>query len=74
MVTGIYPVSRASLLDRELRAQTGTTLENWASDRGISFFQLEDALNGERSDLDSALAELAATLGVSVSVLQETGT
>lgn len=72
MITGVFPISKATLVARELRCQ-GTTLESWARNHGVALGHLEDALNEHRHDLDHVLAELAETLGISVAVLRKTG-
>lgn len=73
MVSGVFPVSKAVIVDRELRCQ-GTSLLSWATDRGISPEMLEDALDGTRKGLEPFLLELAETLGISVGTLERTGT
>ena len=70
MITGVFPLSNASIVAREARCQ-GISLESWAQDHGLSLEHLESALNGERNDLHGILVELADLLGISVVSLQK---
>jgi hypothetical protein len=73
MITGVFPVPRATLIARELRCQ-GVTLETWANEHGMTYEYVEDVLNGHECDSVYVEAELAITLGVSVSALALTRT
>jgi hypothetical protein len=68
MITGIFPVPRATLIARELRCQ-GIMLETWANEHGMTYEYVEDVLNGYAEDNSHVEAELAITLGVTVNSL-----
>lgn len=70
-MTAVHLISRAALVDRELRCQ-GSSLQAWAEKNGIGLRSLIERLN--RGTQDAVVHELAETLGVSVTALQPTGT
>lgn len=68
----IHPISKAGLIDCELRCQ-GTTLRAWAEHHGIDVSYLCERIERGHQD-DAVLHELAETLGVSMNALKPTGT
>lgn len=69
MESGVYRIPVAGLLERELIAQTGKSLPEWANDRGIPFDFVLRALQGENDEI--VLDELASTFGISPSAVRE---
>lgn len=70
-MSGIYQIPPAVLIDRELSAQTGRSLRQWAEDRGVPFLSMLNILNGQQSTgHEMLIQELASTLGTSVASIR----
>lgn len=68
-MSGTYGIPAAALFDRELSAQTGRSLRQWAEDHGIPLASVLYALDGQENE--ELFRELAGTLGISVASIRD---
>jgi len=68
-MSGIHRIPVSIVVDRELTAQTGRTLRQWAEDHGIPLASVLYALEGHENE--GLICELAATLGISAASVRE---
>ncbi len=64
MGTGTRKISLLAMVDRELIAQTGRSLIDWAKSRGLPFDLVIRSLSGNNSDDDIVFRELSETFGI----------
>ncbi len=71
MSTGTQKISLLALIDRELIAQTGRSLIEWAKSRGLPFDLVIRSLNGNATEDDVVFRELSETFGVYLDSIRE---
>lgn len=68
-MSGTYTIPAAALFDRELTAQTGKSLRQWAEEHSIPLASVLYALDGQENE--DVFRELAGTLGIAVASIRE---